>query len=226
MRTEPDIASVASLIGEPARASMLLALLDGRALPAGELAYRGDVTPQTASEHLAKMTERNLLTVEQCGRHRYYRLASPEAGLAIEALAALSATSRVRQEQKTTEPIYAARTCYDHLAGKLGVALADAMAARKMLEESGRDYHVTPEGCVQLQEFGVDLVCIQKGRRIFARQCLDWSERRHHIAGGLGAALASQFFERGWIKRMPDSRALRITERGIEGLQEVFGLRL
>jgi len=224
--TEPDVAGVAALISEPARAAMLLALLDGRALPAGELAFRAGVMPQTASTHLAKMIEGNLLAVEHCGRHRYYRLANPEVGLAIEALAALALPVRLRSERDKADPIHHARTCYDHLAGRLGVALADTLLANGALEESGHDYRVTTEGGRRLTDFGINLAEIQTGRRAFARQCLDWSERRHHIAGGLGAALADQLFKRGWIKRMPESRALRLTDRGRTGLQEEFGLSL
>ncbi len=223
---EPNVAGVAALISEPARAAMLLALLDGRALPAGELAYRAGVMPQTASTHLAKMMGGNLLAVERCGRHRYYRLANPEVGLAIEALAALAPPARLRFERDKADSIHYARTCYDHLAGRLGVALADTLLANGALEESGHDYRVTLEGGKRLTDFGIDLAEIEAGRRAFARQCLDWSERRHHIAGGLGAALAEQFFKRGWIKRMPESRALRLTDRGHTGLHEEFGLRL
>ena len=225
--TEANIAFVANLLADPSRAAMCLALIGGESRPAGELAARAGVSAQTASNHLAKLIAGRILRVEQQGRWRYYRLAGAEVGHAVEALAvvappiangadgeALDATARRLRD---------ARTCYSHLAGRLGVALADALIAARWLEEDGRAYRLTPEGQRSLHGLGVDA----RGRREqpAARRCIDWTERRPHIAGPVGTALARLAVERGWVRRVRGSRALVITPRGREQLHKVFKLR-
>lgn len=229
MDSNPNIAEVASLIGDPSRAAMLLNLLGGKALPASELARAARVTPQTASSHLSKMVEGGLLLHEAHGRHRYFRLASAEVGQALEVLNAIAPPQPVRslRESEQSKALHFARTCYDHIAGEVGVALTDRMLELDVLEEGeGRDFVITAHGRKWCGEFGIDLGSIRKGRRHFARQCLDWSERRHHMAGALGAALTSRLFDLGWIGRIPGGRAIRVTESGFQGLKVEFGITL
>jgi DNA-binding transcriptional ArsR family regulator len=220
-----DISEPASLIGDPTRSSFLMALSEERALPAGELARRAGVTASTASIQLAKLVDGGLLTVEQNGRHRYYSLADPAIAAAIESLAVISprrpATS-LRQARIGSD-LHAARTCYDHLAGELGVALFDALFRERLL--SG-DLEPTKKGSRRLGELGVDVERAAAGRRAFARRCLDWSERRDHLAGALGAAIANRFFELGWIERTASSRAVRVTDAGRRGLERELAVRL
>jgi DNA-binding transcriptional ArsR family regulator len=228
MNAYPDITRVAALIGDQTRAAILHALLDGRALPAGELAYIARVSPQTASAHLAKLVDGNLLAMETQGRHRYYRLASPQVAHALEVLSTLSPPVQVRslRQSQQLQEVRLARTCYDHLAGKLGVELTQQLVQRGFLVEAERDYTITADGASWLKSFGIDPQAVKQKRRAFARQCLDWSERRHHLAGTLGAAITTRLFELGWIARVPASRAVRITETGREKLAEQFGIDL
>jgi len=229
MDSTPNIVEVASLIGDPSRGAMLMNLLGGEALPAGELARAARVTPQTASSHLAKMVEGGLLDRESYGRHNYYRLASAEVGQALEALNAIAPPKPVRslRESDQSKALHFARTCYDHIAGEVGVALTDRMLELAVLEEGeGRDFVITPDGMKWFGDFGIDLGNIRRGRRHFARQCLDWSERRHHMAGALGAALTNRLFELGWISYIPGGRAVRVTDKGFKGLEAEFGLSL
>lgn len=209
---------------------MLVALMDGRALTAGELAYFAHVTPPTASAHLAKLVEARILTVTARGRHRYFRLASPSVARMLESIAVVSgmAAPPVRRPRSARdEALCFARTCYDHLAGRLGVAIADALVARDhvILDEDGGV--VTDAGAALLARLGLDVTALQRRRgRVFCRPCLDWSERRPHLAGALGAALAQGLFEAGWIERLRDSRAVRVTPAGQAGLQATFGIEL
>ncbi|MEJ8548118.1 ArsR/SmtB family transcription factor [Brevibacillus borstelensis] len=228
MNSSPNIVEVATLIGEPSRVVILLSLIGGKALPASELARSARITPQTASSHLAKMVEGGLLIQESYGRHRYYRLASPEVAHALEALQAIAAPKPIRslRESEQMRALHYARTCYDHLAGKIGVALTDRLLESGFLREAGKDFLLSPEGREKLLALGVEVDPPQKSRRHFARQCLDWSERRHHVAGSLGAALTNRLFELGWIERLPDGRAVRVTAAGNSGLSEAFGLKL
>jgi DNA-binding transcriptional ArsR family regulator len=213
---DADISTPAALIGDPTRATFLTALADGTALPASELAERAGVSASTASVQLAKLVEGGLLEVERSGRHRYYRLADPSIASAIEALAVISPhrpatslkTARVGSE------LQAARTCYDHLAGALGVALLEALQRQRLL---GPELELTPRGAARFGELGLDMGSLGHGRRPLTRPCLDWTERRHHLAGALGAALASRFLELGWIERRPTSRAVRVTDTGRRG---------
>ena len=225
---QPSLAEVAALVGNPARANMLTALLDGRALTATELAYAGGVAPQTASGHLAKLAEGRLLTLAKQGRHAYYRLASPLIGRMLESIMAVAADGPPRYQPRWRggDALRNARTCYDHLAGRLGVSLADALAAREHIELSEDGGVVTPEGEAFLLKFGVDLREKSPTRRPFCRPCLDWSERRTHLAGALGAALAARCFNLHWVARMRDTRALLVTPAGKRGLFETFGIDL
>ena len=226
--TTPNITQVASLIGDPSRAAMLMNLLGGRALPASELARAAHVTPQTASSHLAKMMEGGLVIHESHGRHRYYRLASAEVGQALEALNAIAPAKPVRslRDSDQSKALRFARTCYDHVAGEVGVAFSNKMLNLGLIAENGRDFLVTSDGAKWLRDFGVDLHGLGQGRRQFARQCLDWSERRYHIAGALGAAVTNRLFELEWITRIPGGRALRVTSSGFQGFERELNISL
>ncbi|MEO8971942.1 MAG: winged helix-turn-helix domain-containing protein [Ktedonobacteraceae bacterium] len=227
-KTNVNIAAVAELIADSSRAAMLDALLGKQALPAGELAYRAGISPQTASSHLAKLVTGGLLVLTTQGRHRYYALASAEVANALEVLATLAPPAPIRtlRESIIVEHLRFARTCYDHLAGKLGVELTQVLVDSHLLTIDDGNYCVTNEGSCFLTSFGLDLERIQQQRRSFARQCLDWSERRYHLAGGLGTAILEQLFERRWIQQVSSSRAVRVTDTGREGLQKEFGFRV
>ncbi|MFH5926201.1 ArsR/SmtB family transcription factor [Roseomonas xinghualingensis] len=214
-------------LGDPARLNMLAALMDGRALTAGELAGIAGVAPTTASGHLARLLEAGLLAMERQGRHRYHRLASPEVARVLEGLMALSAErSRTPPRALRTGPrdmaLREARTCYDHLAGRLAVGMADAMVVRGHLDLSPDGGALTEAGASFLERLGVVLP-VARGRP-FCRPCLDWSERRSHLAGALGAALCRRCLDLGWMRRVPNSRALSVTPAGWRGLRESFGL--
>jgi DNA-binding transcriptional ArsR family regulator len=245
MLGDTDLASVGALFGEPARARVLMALADGRELPASVLASEAGVAASTASVHLARLVDGGLVTVEPRGRHRYFRLAGPEVGRAIEALAAIAPPAPVRSLKDGTraQALRAARTCYDHLAGKLGVDLMGALLEHGILSGGdGRydrdhachdrpsayghdvDYRLSDRGAAALKELGVDLDAAFAGRRPPIRYCVDWSEQDHHLSGGLGAALAHRFRELDWIRPLPGSRAVKVTPSGRRALAERFGL--
>ena len=211
-----DIAEIGFLVGDPARANVLNTLLDGRAFTAGELAYFAGVSPQTASLHLRKLTEANLLAALQQGRHRYFRLASPIVGRMLEAIAAVAGVQAPPRRPRSTPKdaaLRAGRMCYDHLAGRLGVDIADALVAggRIVLDDDGGE--VKDEGFRLLGRIGIEPAAIQK-RRAFCRPCLDWTERRYHVGGAIGAALARQALAEGWIERLRETRAVGVTARG------------
>jgi DNA-binding transcriptional ArsR family regulator len=210
---DADISTPAALIGDPTRATFLMTLSDGRALPASELAHRAGVSASTASIQLAKLVEGGLLAAERSGRHRYYRLADPSIATAIESLAVLAPRRRASslKQARVGSELQAARTCYDHLAGALGVALLEALQRQCLLTA---ELEVTRRGAKRFGELGIDVDELAAQRRPFARRCLDWTERRHHLAGSLGAALTTRCFELGWIERLPSSRAVRVTEKG------------
>jgi Bacterial regulatory protein, arsR family len=205
---------------------MLSALMGGRALCAGELAYAARVSPPTASAHLAKLVEARLIAPQQRGRHRYFRLASAKVAQMLEGLmaVAIDGPPRYRPPSLRDQQMRSARTCYDHLAGRLGVALADGLAARGHVAIDPEGGEVTQEGARFFTQFGIDLAAAKKGRRHFLKPCLDWSERRLHIGGAVGAALAGRAFALGWIERVPDSRAVALTADGRAGFRDVFGL--
>lgn len=222
----PNLAQVASLIGDESRAAMLLQLLGGKSLPATELARVARVTPQTASAHLAKLEAGGLVVHVSYGRHRYYRLTNADVGLALESLNAVASPKPIRslRESDQSKALQFARTCYDHLAGKVGVALTERLLEWNLIEEGGRDFVIPTDGISWFQEFGLDLDALRSGRRHFARQCLDWSERRHHIGGALGAAIANRLVELHWVERMPAGRAVAVTKQGKTGLAEKLNL--
>jgi DNA-binding transcriptional ArsR family regulator len=218
------MASVAALLGDPARANILTALMDGRALTAKELAFAAHVSAPTASGHLARLTEANLLAAEKQGRHRYFRLASPLVGQMLESVMAVAGPEpRQLNAWRGGDALRTARTCYDHLAGRLGVALADALTGAGHIALSQDGGEVTDQGHTFLANFGAQPA---PGKRVFCRPCLDWSERRPHIAGRLGASLASRCLELGWIEPQRDSRAVAITPTGTDGFAATFGISL
>ena len=222
------LAETGALLGDPARANILLALMDGRALTAGELAWHAGVSPQTTSGHLAKLVEAHLIAVVRQGRHRYHRLASPEVAGAIEAVAALAAIgpSRHRPSGPRDEALRAARTCYDHLAGRLGVAVADSLVRLGHLELR------EPEGVARLSDAGADYLRDalgldlgpSAGRRPLCRVCLDWTERRPHLGGRVGAALRDRALALDWIALLPHTRAVKITGAGRAGFAQFLGV--
>jgi DNA-binding transcriptional ArsR family regulator len=226
MFAKHPVAETASLLADPARIAMLTALLDGRARPAGELARIAHVSPQTASAHLSRLSEGRLITLTREGRHRYYRMASPEVGIALEALAVVSPAPKATRLMESEEhrEMRFARTCYDHLAGTLAVQMADALVRSAHLRLGEREYAVSEKGEAFLETLGVCLAPLRQSRRPLARCCLDWTERRHHLAGSLGAALLSRFIELRWIARRPETRAVRLTHEGREALGEMLGI--
>ena len=231
MTAHPDLAAVAALIGERARAAMLVELLSGQALTASELAARADIAPSTASEHLARLAEGGLITCVAQGRHRYYRLAGPEIARLLEMLGQLAqpahpAPARDRFESELAQRIRFARSCYDHLAGWLGVAVLDAVLARGLLEPTGRDFQLTSAGEAWFTAFGVEPDAVRRARRAFARACLDMTERRPHLAGALGAALLARLQELGWIERLAGERAVLLTPLGLAGLRTSLGVQV
>ncbi len=224
----PAVSEVAALVGKPARANIQMALIDGRALTASELAYVAGVSPQTTSEHLAKLREANLLSLTKQGRHCYFRLGSPLVARMIEGIMVVAADGprRYRPRWNGDDQLRTARTCYDHIAGRLGVALTDALTRRKHIVLTDDAGIVTRVGEKHLSGFGIRFDDVRQGRRTFCRPCLDWSERRPHLAGALGRAFANRCFELGWIARIHDSRALKISAKGERGFNEVFGITL
>jgi DNA-binding transcriptional ArsR family regulator len=231
-----DIAPVAALLADRARAAMLTALLDGRPLAAGELAKAAGVSAATASSHLGKLLDGDLVSVVKQGRHRYYWLKGAEVAAAIEALSLISPLLEVRnlRQSRQAAALGQARTCYDHLAGRVGVALFDAMIGSGLIEaritEEGitddlgcSAYEVTDKGEERLAEIGVDVEAARALRRRFAGHCLDWTERRPHLNGALGAAVTARLIELGWFERGNPRRSLVLTEKGHGGLADVFG---
>jgi DNA-binding transcriptional ArsR family regulator len=228
MDGDVDIAPVAALLGDPTRAAIVGVLHDGRALAAGELGRRVGVAPSTASDHLSRLVEGGLLEVEPGGRHRYFRLAGSEVAHAVEALAAISPRRPVRslREANAASALSEARTCYDHLAGRLGVAVTEALLARDALVAADGEFTPGRRAASVFAALEIDLEAVRASRRPFALRCLDWSERRPHVAGALGAALATRALEASWVERQPSSRALRLTAQGEEALRSTLGVEL
>jgi DNA-binding transcriptional ArsR family regulator len=245
MAGDTDLACVGALIGDPGRARVLRALADGRELPASVLAAEAGVAPSTASVHLAKLVDGGLVMAERHGRHRYFRIAGPDVARALEALARIAPPAPVRSlpEGTRAQAVRAARTCYDHLAGRLGVALMAGLVENGVLAGGdGRhdraraladspsaighdlDYRLTDGGARRLRELGVDVDGALAGPRTPIRYCVDWSEQAHHLSGALGAAVAARLFELGWVARLPRTRAVRLTDDGRAGLAEQFGV--
>jgi DNA-binding transcriptional ArsR family regulator len=237
MSNAPQIAEVGALVGDPTRANILCALLDGRALTATELAFAAGVSPQTTSGHLGKLIAARLIVLFRQGRHRYYRLAGRHVGQMLESImsvaltgpplsVALTGPPRFQVKSRLDENLRRARTCYDHIAGLLGVGLTERLTEREFVILGDEAGEVTPVGAEFLSKLGVDLSGARAKRRVFCRPCVDWTERRPHIGGAVGAALASRCFELKWIERARDCRALIITPAGRRGLMEIFGLSI
>jgi DNA-binding transcriptional ArsR family regulator len=223
MIAEPDLARLARTIGDPTRVRMLQLLMDGRALTAKELAYGAGVEPATGTAHLQKLFADSLVGARVQGRHKYFRLASPDVARCLEAMLAVALPIQQRPEERT--PIQEARFCYDHLAGRLAIELTQALASRKLLRMNGNEFALTAKGERWCGEFEIDLRALRLARRQFAPYCLDWSERKEHIGGALGAAIGERFVSHGWIKRERDSRAVRVTAAGVRALRSQFGIR-
>lgn len=225
MKVGPDIALVASLLGDPARANMLSSLMDGGALTAGELARHAGVTAQTASSHLAKLKDGGLVAVRRQGRHAYFSLADADVGAVLEGLMGLAARAgRQRARPGPRDPeLREARVCYDHLAGTRGVAMLDGLIASGRIVEAGEDLTLTPLGEAFVAELGVDPAALALSRRPMCKSCLDWSVRRSHLAGALGAALLQRMGELGWARREPDSRLVTFSPSGAEAFDRAFG---
>src|SRR5438874_6690949 len=227
MITGPIIAEIGALVGDPARATMVSALLDGRALTASELALAARITPQTASTHLAKLTQAGLLAVVRNGRHRYFRLASPTVVDMIDGIVAVALTKRPRYRPLSGQAraLGAARICYDHLAGRLSVDLTDAfIAGEYVVLDDDETAEITTPGIRFFTEFGIQLPALPSAPRHVCRLCLDWTERRPHIAGAIGAAMTKRYFDLGWMERRERSHAVVVTPLGRRGFLETFGI--
>jgi len=225
MHDGPLIASIAALIGDPGRANMLTALMDGRALTASELSGAAGVSLQTASGHLSRLVESGLLAVRKQGRHRYFRLSGPDVAETLEALMGLAQRTgavRVRTGPRDAA-LREARICYDHLAGERGVALLEALR-RNQLVEGEQDITLTKAGRAFLSGIGIDLEPLEAGRRPICRLCLDWSERRAHLGGALGAALLDLMTDRRWLRR-EQGRVLRFSPAGLHEFESIFPRR-
>ncbi len=239
---DTDIAQAAALIADPTRAAMLRALMSDRPLAAGELARLAGVSAATASFHLAKLLDGNMIAVARQGRHRYYRLAGHEVAAALEALGLISPALPVRSLRQSREAVALsqARTCYDHLAGRAGVGLLDTMLGQGLLARedepsSGRTAHwdaaatrfaVTGAGARTLASFGINVSAARRSRRHFAGECIDWTQRHGHLNGALAAAITARLFELGWIARGARRRSVVVTAPGAQGLADTFGLDL
>ncbi|HEU0176599.1 MAG TPA: winged helix-turn-helix domain-containing protein [Blastocatellia bacterium] len=233
MDVTQDLVEIAALIGEPTRVVMLWSLLGGEARPASELSFYANVSAQNASAHLARMVEAGLLAVEAQGRHRYYRLASAEVAHVIEALAALAPSAKEMATKETaglpprqTPDLKYARTCYDHLAGRVAVEICAALNEKGYLTPVDADFEITSKGEKLFRDLGIEIGELRQQRRAFARQCQDWSERRPHLAGALGSAMLERMFQRGWIARVRSSRIVRVTAKGREDVYKLLKLTL
>ena len=227
MMEETKFVVVAAMIGEPARAKMLWNLLDGRAYTASELAMAADISGTSASNHLAKLLDADLLKVERQGRHRYFSFSKPEIAYVVESLASLSGHSSKKIERETAVTgIKYCRSCYDHLAGHVGVKITEALEEKKAIRKHANCYLVTNSGWKLLAELDIAKGEMINNRRPLTRQCLDWSERRPHIAGQVGAMLLDTMLEKSWFKRMRFSRELIITTKGRSEIQKLFGVEV
>jgi DNA-binding transcriptional ArsR family regulator len=226
---ENDLAAPAALIADPTRAAILQALLPGLPLAAGELARLAGVGAATASFHLAKLKDGGMVTVIRQGRHRYYRLSGHEVAAALEAIGLISpgVPARSLRQSREAAALAEARTCYDHLAGRAGVELLAALSKQDFLYRTTRDdpprYEVTAAGAERLGSFGIDVEEIRRGRRQFAGECVDWTQRRGHLNGSLAAAITARMFSLGWIERGQRRRSVRVTQAGARGLMDTFG---
>jgi DNA-binding transcriptional ArsR family regulator len=225
---EEQFKNIASLIGDPTRAAVLWVLLDGKAFTATELSIAADTSPQNMSMHLNKMLQAGLLSAESQGRHRYYRFAAQEVAYAIEALASLVKPVAPKNIEPATrnDPTKYCRTCYDHLAGKAGVMITDGLLKQGLLVPGEKIFDVSSKGIKWFNAIDIDVKALQQLRRPLAKPCLDWSERRYHLAGSLGASLLDSMLAHGWIRRTRQSRAVIITAKGQQEIYKYFRLQL
>jgi DNA-binding transcriptional ArsR family regulator len=226
MIADPNIAPVAALIGDQTRSIVLCALAEGSPLPAINLARRAKVSAPTMSSHLTKLAKAGLVCSERIGRHCYYRLSGPEVASAIEALQSIAPRIPISSLRRADQAraLSFARTCYDHLAGRIGVAIAEALQRKRYVLRRGRQFEITPAGKHWMRRFGIDVDAARQSRRKFAVSCLDWSERRPHVGGAIGAAIAKRIFELGWLERSVQSRSLKLNSQGRDGLRRNFKL--
>jgi DNA-binding transcriptional ArsR family regulator len=228
MNAEPDLARIAGTVGDPRRIQMLSLLMEGRALTAKELALGAGIEPATATAHLKRLLEDGLLESTAQGRHKYFRFASEHVAQLVESLMRVAPPRKAQPAAKADDPIRRARFCYDHLAGSLGTGLLALMLKKRWLENEGEDpkqLRITPAGEKALGTFGIDLDGARARRRQLACRCLDWSERKDHLGGALGAALAEHFKAQRWIDRQKHSRLVRVTPLGQDGFKRL-GLTL
>jgi DNA-binding transcriptional ArsR family regulator len=226
MKDGPKIAGVAALIGDPARANMLTALMHGQALTASELALEAGVTKQTASAHLSKLADAELISAEAQGRHRYFRLADADVARLLESLMGVAARAKaLRTRPGPKEPaLRHARVCYDHLAGDLGVELFDALVKARWLAQRDGEVTLTKRGREAVEALGLDVGALEAGSRPLCRACLDWSVRRNHLAGALGAGLLQHIYARGWARRRSGTRVVEFTSAGERTFRRTFGI--
>lgn len=225
---ETQLVLVASLLGDKARSVMLWNMLDGRAYTATELSLCAGISPQSASNHLGKLVGAGILEVRKQGRHRYYSYATPNAAQVIESMAGLLPSRHTPNTVTKPEPagITYARTCYDHIAGRVGVAIARSLVERKIIQPDGNKYVVTGPGKKWFSSLGLDVEEIGSRKRSFAHQCLDWTERKPHLAGALGASLLQVMLKKNWVRKVAISRELLVTGAGRAGLKDTLGLEI
>lgn len=224
MKTGPDIAETVALIDDPVRAKILAVLMNGKALTASELAHEAGVPRATANSHLSKLQACRLLSARSQGRHKYFTLANAEVGHLLESLIGLTARQgrmRIQTGPKDTA-MRLARVCYDHLAGELSVRMFDNLTAASAFAHSSKGLNLTNAGRAQMARLGIDLAPLDSARRPLCRSCLDWSARRSHLAGGLGAALLTRFYDLNWARRLPDSRTVAFTPKGVGAFNAAF----
>ncbi|MEK5427744.1 metalloregulator ArsR/SmtB family transcription factor [Cytobacillus sp. FSL W7-1323] len=228
MSIHPNLTALTALLAEKSRATILAALMDGKFHTASELAYMATIKPQTASFHLAKLVENNLVISEKNGRFRYFRLANEEVANTLEIFMSISPPPEVRSLKQSSQlkRLENARTCYDHLAGRLSVNLTNIMQEEGYIEKSNKRFIITTKGEHFFKELGIDLIALSRKRRSFCHACLDWSERTHHLGGALGNGLFERYIELGWLESRENSREIVITSEGKSGFKEFFGLSI
>lgn len=226
MDKDSNISLFKNLLDEPTNAKLLACLMDGRALPISELAYMLKLPNPTVRSHLSRLVERNLIHSEQHGKHHYYRIANEDIASALSILGITSNTVQVQAPKQSNlqKQVKSARTCYGHLAGELGVKITASLLDKNVILQENEKFIVTKEGNKWFQQLGIDIEERKTKRRIFAKPCLDWSERRYHLSGWLGSALANHFFEQEWILKSSYNRAVHLTPKGIQALQDYFDI--
>ncbi|MDK1287925.1 ArsR/SmtB family transcription factor [Pseudoalteromonas umbrosa] len=220
---EPNISLVAGLIADPARSKMLMALMGGKALTATELSVEAEITAQTTSSHLGKLVDGKLLQVRKQGRHKYFQLKGQHVAAMLEQLLIITSLSKPQTATGPSDPrLQFARVCYDHLAGELGVKLYDALVSADMLQDFGEQSVLTDKGKEHFSNLGVDVAAFEKAKRPICKSCLDWSERRNHLAGSLGKWILDFTFKKKWAERDLDSRAISFSAKGLKSFRETF----